>query len=142
VNRSALRRPDWTGSCTHFTIRGDTMRTHVRTGVLFFFAAGLALADTYTGVLVDAACPAEQKSAPVCNPTPHTTSFALIVPGDNLKTLKLDAAGNAKAAAALKNHNRGADRSKDPNTAVTSLIATVVGSLNGEELRVESIQFD
>jgi hypothetical protein len=119
------------------------MRILTKASMLFFLASGLARADTYIGVLIDAACPAEQKSAPVCNPTRATSSFALIVSGDKLRTLKLDAPGNAKAAAAFKEHNNGAERSKDPNAGGSgSLIAKVVGSLKGEELRVESIQLD
>ena len=55
-------------------------------GVLLF-TAGLALAGTWTGRLLDANCATRQTSAP-CAPTSSTTAFAVDVNG---KILKLDA---------------------------------------------------
>jgi hypothetical protein len=63
-------------------------------------------------------------------------AFAIQVSG---KTLKLDAEGNNKAAQALKESNNTADRAKDPN-ASDAVMATVEGTLKGDEIKVESIQ--
>ena len=113
------------------------MRTLLKTSVLFAVVCGLALAETYTGKLVDASCAAQQKNA-ACTPTASTTSFALIASG---KMLKLDAAGNAKAAEALKENSSGANRAKDPNApGADGVNATVTGTASGGQLKVESIE--
>lgn len=109
-----------------------------KTCVLFLAVAGFALAETYTGTLVDASCAAQRKTA-TCTPTAATTSFALITAG---KTVKLDTAGNSKAETALKEHNSGANRSKDPNSTATAVNATVTGTMKGDEIAVESIQVE
>ena len=54
--------------------------------------------------------------------------------------LKLDAAGNKKAAKALKETNNGADRAKDPNAADSQVMATAQGTLSGDEIKVETIE--
>ena len=105
-------------------------------GVLGF--ALFAFADTYSGALVDAKCLDQQKeSTASCTPTASTTAFALQVSGG--KAYRLDADGNAKAAQALQQSSSSADRAKDANAA-TQVMATVDGSLSGEELKVNTIQ--
>jgi hypothetical protein len=97
----------------------------------------LALAESWTGKLVDAGCAADQtKAATGCDPTSSTTMFALVASG---KTFKLDEAGNAKAAEALKSR---ADRAANPNApASTAITAKVTGSKEGENiLKVEAIE--
>jgi hypothetical protein len=71
-----------------------------------------------------------------CDPTSSTTAFALVASG---KTFKLDDAGNAKAAEALKNR---ADRAANPSTPQsTSITAKVTGTKEGENaLKVEAIE--
>src|SRR5258708_785989 len=68
----------------------------------------LALAESYSGRLLDASCYDQQKKVAACDPTSTTTAFALEASG---AVYKLDAAGNSKASAALKNR---ADRAADP----------------------------
>lgn len=109
--------------------------------ILVLACAGLAAADMYTGILIDAACPAEEKGAPMCDPTPSTRSFAILVSGDQLKAVRLDNAGNAKAAAALKDGNAGG-KPDDPNATRRSLIVTVTGAMRGDEIQVESLKID
>jgi len=79
--------------------------------------AAFAYADSWTGKLLDASCydrmkddKDAQKSEQACVATPQSTSFVLMSSG---KAYRLDAAGNTKAAAAMKNH---AERSA-PNQA-------------------------
>lgn len=119
------------------------MRILCKLGILFLALSGLALAETYTGVLIDAACAAQQKNAP-CTPSASTTAFALLVAGQaKPQTLKLDPAGNQKAAALLKAESHSADRAIDPSHPPTgSIIATVIGTRNGDELKVNAIQVD
>ena len=97
--------------------------------------SALALAESWTGRLVDAGCAQEQKDIAKCDPTASTTMFALVVSG---KAIKLDDAGNAKAAEALKSRaDRAADPSKPASPAVS---AKITGAQDGETLKVESIE--
>jgi hypothetical protein len=94
----------------------------------------LALAESWTGRLVDASCYDQQKSATACDPSASTTSFALIAG----QAYKLDDAGNSKAAAALKNR---ADRSADPDRPSKGVVsAKVTGTKDGDDtIKVVSI---
>lgn len=98
--------------------------------------AGLCLAETFTGKLIDASCAEQQQSANACTPTASTTAYAIDVGG---KMYKLDEEGNAKAADALKNR---ADRSAEPDAAAKAdgVRARVKGTLDGSTLKVDSIQ--
>ncbi len=97
-------------------------------GLLFSFSA-LALADTWSGALVDVMC--KDKDLPS-----HTTKCALgcaksgygLVLADG-KFVKFDESGNAKALAALK----ATSKEKD-------LKAKVTGTLDGDTVQVESIE--
>src|ERR1041384_1716174 len=91
--------------------------------------AGLALAaENYTGKLLDGSCYDQSKAAKGCDATGSTTQFVLDVGG---KIFKLDAAGNAKAADAMKSR---ADRSANPDRAAGSAInAKVSGAKEGED---------
>jgi hypothetical protein len=95
--------------------------------------AALALAETWSGTLVDATCAVEKKSSSECAPTATSSSFGLVLADG--KMAKLDAAGNSKAADALKN---SADRSKNPQEK-KAIMAKVTGSLSGDTIQVESI---
>src|SRR6476661_2423349 len=68
--------------------------------------SGLALAEDWTGRLLDASCYDQNKTAKPCDATSTTTAFVLDVNG---KIYKLDATGNAKAAEAIKSR---ADRAE------------------------------
>jgi hypothetical protein len=103
--------------------------------------SALALAESYSGRLVDASCYDQQKSATACDPTSSTTSFALVVSG---KPAKFDDAGNAKAIEAMKSR---ADRSANPNAPAGSasapskqIAAKVTGTKDGDNLKVEAIE--
>lgn len=108
----------------------------------------LALAESWTGKLVDATCHDQQQSAPAtppspstpsastCDPTSSTTAFAIVASG---KAFKFDDAGNAKAAEAMKSR---ADRSANPNApASTTVTAKVTGTKGADNtLKVDSIE--
>jgi hypothetical protein len=94
----------------------------------------LALAESWTGRLVDASCYDQQKSAAACDPSASTTSFALVV---SREAYKLDNEGNSKATEALKNR---ADRSANPDQPVKGAVsAKVTGSKAGDTIKVDSI---
>jgi hypothetical protein len=112
-------------------------RVFTLSGVLVFVSA-LAFAETFAGRLVDAACVA-QKMGGACTPTTSTASFAILASG---KLLKLDAAGNKKAAEAMKERDSSADRSKDPNALNSGVTAVVEGTANGDEIQVDTIQLN
>jgi hypothetical protein len=96
--------------------------------------SGLALAESWSGRLIDASCYDQQKSATACDPTSSTTMFALVVSG---QPVKLDDAGNSKAAEALKSR---ADRSTNPDApAGKQVAAKVSGTKEGDTIKVESI---
>ena len=126
-------------------------------GLVAVFSS-LALAETWTGRLVDANCqsasqgqqnqsPSQQNSqggssatTQSCNATSSTTSFAIDVSG---KMYKLDAESNSRVTAALKNR---ADRSANPNSttdptagSTTAVNARVSGTLNGDTIKVDDV---
>jgi len=106
--------------------------------------SGLALAENWTGKLVDSACYDQQKQqeekeqpkeAKTCTPTSSTTTFALVVA---TQAFKLDDAGNAKAVEALKSR---ADRTADPGkTTAAEMMAKVSGTKMDEILKVDSVE--
>jgi len=97
--------------------------------------AALALAETWTGRLVDASCVDQQKAVTACDPTSSTTTFAIVVSGQGYK---FDEAGNTKAMDALKGR---ADRSTDPSKSPSPQIAAkVTGTKDGDNtFKVETI---
>ena len=97
---------------------------------------GLALAETWTGKLVDVACTDREKNA-ACTPTPLTRSFGLKVSG---KVWRLDAGGNKKAAEALRRSSDTANREKNPNSIEEGVTATITGVPVAAQIRVDSIQ--
>ena len=103
-------------------------------GLLTVFSA-LALADDWQGQLIDAKCYQQQKSPTACDPSSSSTSFILYASGT---PFVLDAAGNQKAAAALKAR---ADRSADPTKPPTSqVMAKVTGTKDADNnLKVDAI---
>ena len=94
----------------------------------------LALADSWTGKLLDASCYDQQKKVAACDPTGTTTTFAVEASGT---VYKLDAGGNAKASAAFKSR---ADRAADPSKPESKqVMAKVGGTEKGGTIAVESI---
>ena len=98
--------------------------------------SAMALAETWTGRLVDVSCVEQQKAVTTCDPTSATTSFAIVVSG---KAYKLDEAGNTKAMEALKGR---ADRSADPNRPASNMVSARVTGTKDEDntLKVETIE--
>ena len=96
--------------------------------------AGLAVADTWSGKLMDAGCYAKENGAKACDAMSATTAFAVDVNG---KVYKLDDAGNQKAAAALKNR---ADRSADPGKPGSAVIAKITGTASGDVITVDTVE--
>jgi hypothetical protein len=94
----------------------------------------LALAESWSGKLLDATCYDQQKKAATCDATSATTAFALDASGT---VYKLDADGNSKASEALKNR---ADRAVDPSKPASShVMAKVQGTEKGGIISVETI---
>ena len=114
-------------------------RTKMRKALTMFsllaVSAGLALADTWQGRIIDVTCYDQAKSAASCDPTSSSTTFALVVSN---QALKLDAASNSKVAEALKSR---ADRSKDPaKPADTAVMAKVSGTKNSDDtLKLDTV---
>jgi hypothetical protein len=98
--------------------------------VIFVIAGVFGFGGTWSGKLVDASCKASTDGTDSftasCTVTPETHLFAIELAGE--KVLNLDAAGNEKAANAIKSVQK------------THLRATVTGSLDGKFLKVESIE--
>jgi hypothetical protein len=113
------------------------MRRILTLGATVLCMSVMAFAETYSGTLVDATCASQQKDATSCNASASTTAFANQVSG---KMLKLDADGNKKAAQALKDSSSSADRAKDPNATGSQVTATIEGTLNGDQIKVDSIE--
>jgi hypothetical protein len=106
----------------------------IATGCVAVFA-GLCLAETFNGKLIDASCATQQQASSSCTPTASTTMYAIDVSG---KIYKLDDSGNAKAADAMKNQ---ANRESNPDsTKKTAVTARVNGTLEGEIIKVETIE--
>jgi hypothetical protein len=101
-------------------------------GVMSVFT-GLALAETWSGKLLDASCYDQQKSAKGCDATGTTSMFAIEAAG---KVYKLDDSG--KVGTAIRN---SADRAKDPAKPPAGAVnATVTGALSGDSIKVETVE--
>lgn len=97
--------------------------------------ATLALAENFSGRLIDASCTDKQKTETACEPGATTTAFAIDVAG---KVYKLDATGNEKAVEALKSR---ADRAANPNsTEKTPVMAKVEGTKEGDTIKVSTLE--
>jgi hypothetical protein len=119
------------------------MRSILKVAALAGIFAALACAETWNGRLLDASCVDQQKSA-ACDPSSATVTFAINVSG---KIYKLDDAGNAKAVEAIKARGQSAKEPKEPEAkepaspgAAATITAKVTGTLEGEVVKVESIQ--
>src|SRR5690348_2787506 len=110
------------------------MRSILTLFALAAVCAGLAMADTWTGKLVDAQCYAKEKDAKTCDATSATTAFAVDANG---KVFNLDESGNAKVAQAMKNR---ADRAADAAKSGDAITAKITGTASGEMIKVESVE--
>jgi hypothetical protein len=104
-------------------------------GALALFSALSVAAENWTGQLLDASCYQQSKAAKGCDATSSSSTFVIAVSG---KVYRLDDAGNSKAGEAIKNR---ANRSADPNQPAASTVnAKVSGTLEGDTLKVETIE--
>jgi hypothetical protein len=94
----------------------------------------LALAENWSGRLLDATCYSESRGADACDATGTTAAFALSASG---KVFKLDATGNSKAATALRNR---ADRSDPAKPQAKQVMAKVEGTERGGTIAVTAIE--
>jgi hypothetical protein len=105
---------------------------------LLLFASPLISADLWTGQLFDANCIERHKEIEKyeeCIPESRTVSYTLQTSG---RMLKLDAAGNQKAAEAWKQY-RDKPRVVDPDVKTKPVTAVVEGTVDGDEIKVDSI---
>ena len=100
--------------------------------------ATTALADDWTGKLIDATCSEQQQHEKTvsCDATAQTTVFALDVTG---KIYKLDAGGNLKAATALKYRASPPDPSDKPKPESREVKAKITGTEAAGTIVVETI---
>jgi len=111
------------------------MKRFLGAAVLLGSLSIAAMAEDWSGKLIDATCndQREHEKTISCDATKATTAFALDVSG---KIYKLDAAGNAKAATALKYR---ADTPDPSNPQSTEVKAKVTGTEAGGMILVENI---
>jgi len=97
----------------------------------FALFAPLALADSFSGTVVDVMCRNKDLAGHTreCAVTCAKSGYGLVTADG--KFLKFDESGNAKALATLKKLTREKD-----------LKAKVTGSLNGDVLKVDSLSFE
>jgi hypothetical protein len=113
------------------------MKTIAKLGLAFGAFAAMSYGETWSGKLLDADCVERTRqdpdrnskttgNPPTCIASTSTGAFALQT--SDGKVYKLDAAGNSKAATAL----RGNPDNKSPE-------ADVSGAMEGQILKVDSI---
>jgi len=102
-------------------------------------SATIQPADVWIGQLFDANCAdthQELQRYDDCVPGAQTAAFSLQVSG---RMLKLDAGGNRKAVQAWKNYMQET-RPIDPDIETKAVTAIVEGTVNGDEIKVGSIE--
>ena len=104
------------------------IRFPIRAGFIFFAAA--ALADSWTGTIVDVMCKGKDLASHTreCAVTCAKGGYGLVL-GDG-KFVKLNETGNAKTLNMLKKLTREKD-----------LKAKITGKLQGEVIQVDTIEF-
>jgi hypothetical protein len=114
--------------------RKRNMRRLFTIATLAAISATLALAEDWSGKLLDISCLDQKKAIETCQANGMTTAFALQVAD---KTYRLDDAGNQKAITSLKDR---ADRATDPAAAAAPVNAKITGARDGDVLKVDSIE--
>lgn len=110
------------------------MRRLFTIATLAAISATLALAEDWSGKLLDTSCLDQKKPIEACQANGTTTAFALQVAD---KTYRLDDMGNQKAIKSLKDR---ADRATDPAAAAAPVNAKITGTRDGDVLKVDSIE--
>jgi len=103
-----------------------------------FFSSALPAADLWTGELFDANCVQQHNEIAkydACIPAASTVAFVLQTSG---QMLKLDAAGNRKAAQAWKQYIDNPSF-VDPDLKTKAVTAEVEGVVTGDEIKVDSM---
>jgi len=104
-----------------------------RTAILTFVFFLQAHAATFSGVLADADCKADDASA-TCHVMPVSKAFGVVT--INGKYLRLDSKGNAQVQIALRRLKR---KTGDIDRAGV-IKASVTGALDGDTLKVDSVE--
>jgi hypothetical protein len=120
-------------SAKSYCERNEIMRRILSIMAVAGALSTFALAESYSGKLLDASCYDKQKQANACDATSSTTAFALDVSGT---VYKLDRAGNSKASAAIKNR---ADRTDPTKQQSKEVMAKVDGTEKGGTIAVENV---
>jgi hypothetical protein len=106
------------------------MKKVISLAAMFLIVAAVALAQTFSGRLVDAVCKASNEGqdsfTASCGATAQTHLFAIEL--TDAKVLTLDAAGNEKASNAIKDAKK------------SDLRAVVTGSLEGQIVKVDTLE--
>jgi hypothetical protein len=104
-------------------------------GIVTAFSA-LALADNWSGKLLDASCYEKHQSQESCEAKASTTAFLLDVNGT---VYHLTEGSNNMISEAMKSR---ADRSRNPDTPPKGIVnAKVTGTLTGKDhIKIETIE--
>lgn len=102
----------------------------MRTIALLFLLVGVAAAESFSGTVVDVMCRGKDLAGHTreCALTCSKSGYGLVTADG--KFLKFDEAGNARTLASLKKLSKDKD-----------LKAKVTGTLDGEVLKVQAIEF-
>lgn len=111
------------------------MRKLIATCALFGALSGIALAETWSGTLLDANCLHRHNQAKSCDARTRTTSFVL---DDNGTRYKLDARTNDAAHSAMLSR---ADKASNPDaTTAVPVTATITGHVrNNGKIRADTV---
>ena len=111
------------------------MKRIVSSALFLALISGAALADEWSGTLVDADCTHRNGGPEACAPGLNTTAFGLVIAG---RAYLFNKSGSQKASAALK--QRDAILSADPRYPHSSPIqASVTGKRAGNTIIVNRI---
>ena len=110
------------------------MRKLIFTCAMFGALSGVALAETWSGTLLDANC-LNRHATKSCDARPRTTSFVL---DDNGTRSRLDARSNDAAHSAMLSR---ADKASNPDaTKAVPVEATITGHIrNNGKLRADTV---
>lgn len=111
------------------------MRKLIFTCAMFGALSGIALAETWSGTLLDANCLHGHHASRACNARPKTTSFVL---DSNGTRYRLDARTNDAAHSAMLDR---ADKASNPYaTKAVPVQATITGHIrNNGKIRADTV---
>jgi len=109
------------------------MRKILTIGTMFAALSGLALAETWSGTLVDANCAKHHSATKSCDAKGSTTMFAL---DSNGKTYFLDTASNDSARQTMASRKEDGNKSK-PVTATIVGKTRSSGKLHADRIELQ-----